>query len=100
MREIISTYLTHKQSGASEHLICLTRIEVSSDFRKVKAFVCLIGQKEVPVRTLKILQSQTPAIQKIFSSRFRMKFYPKLTFFNDSSVRILAKIDQVMKDKK
>ena len=100
IREIISSYLTREQSGSSDDLICLTRVEVSRDLRNVKAFVCVIGQEEVSPEILKTLQSHAPFIQKLFSSRFRMKFCPKLRFFNDPSVRMLARIDQVIKQEK
>ena len=97
IREIISGYLTREQSGSGDPLICLTRVEVGSDLRRVKAFVCVIGQEEVNSKTLKTLQSHAPSIQRLFSSRFRMKFCPKLRFFNDPSVKMLARMDKVFK---
>ena len=95
IREIISNYLTTEQSGSCDNLICLTRVEVGNDLRYVKAFVCIIGQEEVDSEVLQTLQSHAPSIQKMFNSRFRMKFCPKLKFFNDSSVKMLAKIDRL-----
>lgn len=97
MRKIISTYLAREQSGSGDSLVCLTRVEVRGDFRDVKAFVCIVGREEVDSETLKTLQSHAPSIQKLFGSRFRMKFCPKLRFFNDPSVRMLARIDKIIK---
>ena len=97
IREVISTYLMQEQAGGSEELVALTQVLVSPDLRNVKAFVCVIGQDRVSEETLKVLQSHAPEIQRLFNSRFRMKFCPKVQFVNDPSVQMLAKIDQLVK---
>lgn len=97
IREVISTYLMQEQSGSSEDLVALTQVLVSPDLRNVKAFVCVIGQDQVSEATLKVLQSHAPEIQRLFNTRFRMKFCPKVQFVNDPSVQMLAKIDQLAK---
>jgi ribosome-binding factor A len=99
IREVISTYLMQEQAGSTEELVSLTQVSVSPDLRQVKAFVCIIGREEVDSETLKTLQSHAREIQRIFNSRFRMKFCPKVQFVNDPSVRMLAKIDQVVRGK-
>ena len=96
IHEVISTYLMRKQSGLNESLICLNRVEVSSDLRQAKAFVCVIGKQEVRTKTLQDLQSHAPSIQKLFHSRFRMKFCPRLRFYNDSSLKRTVEIDRIM----
>ena len=96
--EVISTYLMQKQSGSSEDLVSLTQVLVSPDLRKVKAFVCVIGKERVDDEALEILQSHAPEIQNLFNKRFRMKYCPKIQFFNDDSVRMLAKIDRILKE--
>lgn len=97
IREIISTYLMQEQSGSQGDLISLTQVVVSPDLRHVKAFVCVIGKDEVSEETLAILQSHAPDIQSQFNAKLRMKFVPKIQFMNDPSVRMLAKIDEVVK---
>ena len=99
IRKIISDYLTREQSGSHDNLICLTRVQVRKDLRHVKAFVCVIGQDEVDSETLQTLQSHAPFIQKLFNSRFRMKFCPKLKFFNDPSMKMLARMDSFKQEK-
>jgi ribosome-binding factor A len=98
IREVISTYLMQKQSGTSNDLVSLTNIVVSPDLRHVKAYVCILGKDEVDSETLEALQSHAPEIQNLFNSKFRMKYCPKVKFFNDEGVRMLAKIDAVVGD--
>lgn len=98
IREVISSYLMQKQSGTSEDLVSLTKVLVSPDLRNVKAYVCVIGKSEVSEDMLKTLQSHAPEIQKLFNSKFRMKFCPIVKFFNDDSVRMMAKIDKLVKE--
>lgn len=97
IREVISTYLMQKQSGSSADLVSLTQVMVSPDLRQVKAFVCVLGKERVDEKTLETLQSHAPEIQNLFNSKFRMKFCPKVRFFNDEGVQMLAKIDKISK---
>lgn len=97
IREVISTYLMREQSGSNAELVALTHVMVSPDLRNAKAFVCVIGQDKVSPETLEVLQSHAPEIQKLFSSKFRMKYCPKIQFLNDPGVKMLAKIDEVVK---
>ncbi len=98
IREVISTYLMQKQAGSSSELISLTQVMVSPDLRNVKAYVCILGKDEVDVETLETLQSHAPEIQKLFNSKFRMKFCPKVKFYNDEGVKMMAKIDAIVGD--
>ena len=97
LREIVSTYLVQQQSGSSHDLISLTNIIVSPDLRHAKAFVCIIGKDRVDESTLEDLQTHAPEIQRLTSRQLRMKYCPKIQFYNDDSVRLLAKMDQFSK---
>lgn len=98
IREVISSYLMEKQSGTSSDLVSLTQVVVSPDLRHVKAFVCVIGKDKVDDETLETLQSHAPDIQERFNKKFRMKYIPKVKFFNDEGVRMMAKIDRIIKE--
>lgn len=97
IREVISNYLMREQSGSAEDLVSLTHVMVSPDLRQVKAYVCVIGKDHVDDETLKVLQSHAPEIQRLFATKFRMKYIPKIRFFNDEGVHMLAKIDKISK---
>ncbi len=98
IREVISSYLMQKQSGSSSDLVSLTQVLVSPDLRQVKAYVCVLGKDDVDQETLEVLQSHAPEIQSLFNSRFRMKFCPKVKFYNDEGVKMMAKIDAIVGD--
>lgn len=98
IREVISTYLMQNQSGSSQGIVSLTQVMVSPDLRNVKAYVCVLGQDEVDEETLETLQSHAPEIQRLFNSKFRMKYCPKIRFFNDEGVKMMAKLDKIVKE--
>ena len=98
IREVISTYLMQKQSGSSSDLVSLTQVVVSPDLRNVKAYVCVLGKDEVDDETLETLQSHAPEIQNLFNARFRMKYCPRVKFYNDEGVKMMAKIDAIMEE--
>ncbi len=97
IREVISTYLMQNQAGSSSDLVSLTQVWVSPDLRNVKAYVCVLGRDEVDKETLETLQSHAPEIQNLFNARFRMKFCPKVKFYNDEGIKMMAKIDKIVK---
>ena len=96
IREVISTYLMRHQSGASGGIISLTQVLVSPDLRNVKAYVCELGRDEVDGETLETLQSHAPEIQRLFNTKFRMKYCPRIRFFNDEGTKMMAKIDKIV----
>lgn len=98
IREVISTYLMQKQSGSSSELVSLTQVMVSPDLRNVKAYVCVIGKDRVSDETLEALQSHAPEIQNLFNKKFRMKYCPRVRFYNDEGVQMLAKIDKIVRE--
>ena len=98
VREVISTYLMQEQSGSSEDLVSLTQVVMSPDLRNVKAFVCVLGKDEVDEETLDVLKSHCPDIQQKIHQRLRMKYCPKVKFYNDPSVRMMAKIDNITRE--
>lgn len=98
VREVISSYLMMEQSGSSEDLIALTQVVMSPDLRNVKAYVCVLGKDEVDEETLNVLKTHCPEIQRKINASLRMKFCPKVKFYNDPSVRMMAKIDNLNKE--
>lgn len=98
IREVISTYLMQAQSGSSSELVSLTQVVVSPDLRNVKAYVCVLGADEVSKETMETLKSHAPEIQNLFNKKFRMKYCPKVHFYNDESVKMMAKIDKIVKE--
>ena len=98
VREVISSYLMMEQSGSSEDLVALTQVVMSPDLRNVKAYVCILGKDEVDEETIKVLMSHCPEIQRKINASLRMKFCPKIRFYNDPSVRMMAKIDNLKSD--
>lgn len=96
IREVISTYLMQAQSGSNSALVALTQVVVSPDLRNVKAYVCVLGQDVVDEETLEALQSHAPEIQDLFNKKFRMKYCPKVRFYNDEGIKMMAKIDAIV----
>lgn len=97
LREIISTYLVQQQSGSSNQLVSLTNVVVSNDLRHAKAYICLLGAEEVDAETLEDIQTHAPEIQRLTAKQLRMKYCPKIQFYNDDSVRLMAKMDSYRK---
>ena len=97
LREIISTYLVQQQSGSSEDLVSLTNLVVSSDLRHAKAYVCVLGKENADEATLSDLQTHAPDIQRLTAKQLRMKYCPKIQFYNDDSIKMMAKIDKLVK---
>jgi len=79
LRQIISSYFVKIQSGSSGNLVTVTNVVASPDLR--------------PEAIIEDSQSHAVQIQKEISRHMRMKYCPKLFFYNDDSIALFAKID-------
>lgn len=95
LRQVISSYLVSKGAGQSKGLLCISDVRVSPDLRQAKVYVSQIGQPSVPEDVLEDLRQNAPEVQSHIHSRLRMRYCPKLIFFNDDTVATSIKLDKI-----
>lgn len=93
LREIIASYVLRNNPGG---LLSISGVRVSKDMRQAKVYVSLIGAEKVPAEQIEDLQEQSKEIQFQIGKQLRMKYCPRLKFYNDDSVAMATKVDQIL----
>ena len=93
LREIVASYVIRH---CTEDLLSVTQVKVSKDLRQARVYVSVVGASRVSDEKLDELQEHGPEIQHQIAKRLRMKYCPKLKFFNDESVEMNEKVDEIL----
>lgn len=93
LRDIIASYVLR---NCANDFLSINHVKASKDLRQAKVYVSRIGEDKVSEEKLEELQELGPNIQKEISKNLRMKYCPKLIFYNDESVAMNQKIDKIL----
>ena len=93
LRAIIASYVIR---NCPEGMFNVNGVKVSKDLRQAKVFVSQIGQTNVVPEDLEVLQEHGAEIQREIAKRLRMKYCPKIKFYNDESVAMSEKVDAIL----
>ena len=76
-------------------LVTVTEVETSRDLRQSKVFISVFPEKETK-RVLRTLEKGIYDIQQILNKRLKIKFVPKIKFFEDKKLKETQKIDEIL----
>jgi ribosome-binding factor A len=82
-----------------EILVTLTRVETTGDLKECKVFVSAIPEEKLK-ETLEILKKRIYFLQKKLDKRLRMKFVPKISFFEEKKMVEAQRIEKILAELK
>ena len=85
-RELAAIIRELKDPRISEHLISISRAEVTGDLSYVKAYVSAIEGIDVAKQATKALTNASGLIRREVSKRLRLRKAPELKFIADDSI--------------
>jgi ribosome-binding factor A len=97
LKEEIGEYLTRECRDGSYGLITVTDVMVTPDLRLAKVYVSVLGNEEVRVKAMKMLQERAPGLRGILGTHLRLKYAPELHFYLDETLDRVQKIEQILK---
>ena len=77
-------------------LVSITRVEISNDLRRAKAFVSVMGTEDDQRSTMQMLQSAARFIQRELKPKLTLRYVPTLTFQLDRSMEEGARMLSIM----
>jgi ribosome-binding factor A len=77
-------------------LISVTHVEVSRDIRYAVIYVSCLGGEAEQARVLKAFKKAAGFIRTALAGRLNLRFTPELTFKADQSIRVGARINQLL----
>ena len=115
IQSVVSSYIIQNLQSELPGLVTIGRVIVPADLRAAKVYVSMLNvldeQMAGPAidkmnelkkikKTIQILQSWAPDIQAAIDQKLKMKYLPKITFFEDESTEKILKIEKILSDMK
>ena len=100
LRQLISSLLIKEEFHSSflnYKLISVVDVDLSPDLKNAKVFVDINFDKDNE-KILNDLNKKTGFIKKKLSKSLKLKFFPNLKFYIDTSVEYSKKINSILKD--
>ena len=101
VQEIVSRFIIKHLRSDLPGLITITRVQMPADFRAAQIFVTYFSPEERPGQNLdvaEVLQGWAKDIQDEIAHVLKMRYCPKLTFFNDETTEKILKIEKTLAD--
>lgn len=77
-------------------LVTVARVQMPADLRAAKVYISVLGADEEREKVLELLQSQAHHIQNYIGQELRMRYCPRLTFFQDNTTEHVLRVDRIL----
>ncbi len=97
LRKFISTLLIQDDldiSSLKNSFISIVEVDVSPDLKNAKIFIAVNGDDSLEI--LKDLNNKTGHIKKRLAKIIKLKFFPNLKFYIDTSVEYSKNINSIL----
>jgi ribosome-binding factor A len=98
VREVLSSRLAEGLKDPRIGFVTVTAVETSSDLRRARVFVSVLGDEPERDRTLAGLTSSHGLLQAEIARELRMKRTPTLEFVYDESIDRGMRITELLED--
>ena len=100
VQRIVANYLISQLRGEISGLVTVSRVLMPADLRAAKIYVSFMGIDKSVDEAIEILQEHAVSIQNNINKQLRMRYCPKITFFEDKSSEKILKVDRILHDLK
>lgn len=98
VREVVGSSIADDLVDPRIGFVTVTGADVSSDLRRARIFVSVLGDERERERTLAALDSSHGLIQSRIAAELRLKNTPTLSFEYDESIEEGLRIDQLLRE--
>jgi ribosome-binding factor A len=97
LRQEISKLLSHELNDPRlSGVVSITQVETSSDLRRARVYVSVLGDQQVKNTVLSGINSATGFMRRELGGRLTLKYIPELSFVLDESLDEAQHIFNVM----
>ncbi len=100
IHQIVSEYLITGLKVPLDGLVTVSRVSISPDLKSGKVYVTKLIDGPDMDGNVEILNKFAPYFQKEIDKRLRMKFCPKLKFYNDLGYENTHTVEKILNDLK
>lgn len=101
VQEIVSRFVIEHLRNEVPGLITVTRVQMPADFRAAQVFVTYFAPEQMDEKVVdiaEVLQGWAKDIQDEIAHVLKMRYCPKITFFNDEATEKILKIERILSD--
>jgi len=77
-------------------IVTVSRVMMPGDLRSAKVYVSVLGSDLDRKKTLELLKDRSHDVQNYIGKELRMRFCPKVTFYQDDTTEHVLKIDRIL----
>ena len=100
IHQIVSEYLITGLKVPLDGLVSVSRVSISPDLKSGKVFVTKFVDGSDMDKNVETLNEFAPYFQKEIDRKLRMKFCPRLKFYNDMGYENTQVVDKILKELK
>lgn len=104
VQEVISNFIIRQLRHDLPGLVTVTRVTMPADFRTANVYVTYFapegngGEDAGTPDVAEVLQSWSKDIQDEIGHTMKMRYCPRLTFYNDETTEKILKIEKILSD--
>ena len=98
LQHIIAKYLISGFKTPFPGLVTVARVLMPGDLRSAKVYISVLGEDKQRKEVFQILKDRVVEVQNHIGRELRMRYCPKITFYEDHSTENLLKVDRILHD--
>jgi len=97
IKKELSQILLREVEFPKDVLVTVTRVETSVDLNQTKVFISTLPENQSE-KVLKLLNRQIYNIQQELNKRLKMKFIPKIEFWEEKKTREAGEVEELLEE--
>lgn len=98
VQRVVAQYLLGPLRGTFSGLVTVTKVQMPADLRTAKIYISVLNPEGKVSDVIETLQESAADIQHEINAKLRMRYCPKLTFFEDQSLEKVLKVEGLLKE--
>jgi ribosome-binding factor A len=99
VQEVISGFIIRQLRHDLPGVVTITRVTMPADFRAAQVYLTYFSaDSESQIDAAELLQSWAKDIQDEIGHALKMRYCPRLTFYNDETTEKILKIEKILND--
>ena len=95
IKKELGTIILKELSWPESILVTITEVETLKDLKESRVFIAVFPEKEMK-KVLKILKGEVYNLQQFLNKRIKIKFVPRIKFFEDKRLKETQKVDEIL----
>lgn len=96
VQKTVAQYLIQGFREPLPGLVTVSRVIMPADLRNAKVYISVLGSEEDRKLALERLNARAYEVQNFVGKQLRMRYCPKIQFYNDETTEQVMKIERIL----